>query len=180
MAPVLHNPGGMKDTIDVLEILQAQHTEVDQLIEQIQAGEGDRVALFDELADKIAAHTTVEEKIFYPAAMDAKTEDLLHEAVDEHLAIKRLLADLMELDLDDDDEADEFEDKISLLKERFSQHAHDEEEGKLFPILRRVMTDDDRAAVGNEVLAMFETLIEQEPRQNVASETAEAAPLPSP
>ena len=68
----------MKDTIDVLEILQSQHTEVDQLIEQIEAGVGDRAALFDQLADKIAAHSTVEEKIFYPAAMDGKTEDLLH------------------------------------------------------------------------------------------------------
>lgn len=170
----------MKDTIDVLELLESQHTEVDQLIEQIEDGEGDRAALFDELADKLAAHATVEEKIFYPAAMDVKTEDLLHEAVEDHLAIKRLLADLMELDLDDDGEADEFEAKISLLKEQVWHHAHDQEEGKLFPILRRLMNEDDRAAVGNEVLAMFETLIEQEPRQNVPSETAEPAPLPSP
>jgi hemerythrin superfamily protein len=166
--------------IDVLEILQSQHTEVDQLIEQLEGGEGDRAALFDELADKIAAHTTVEEKIFYPAAMDVKTEDLLHEAVDAHLAVKRLLADMMALEPDDDDEADEFDGKIALLKEEFSHHSHDEEEGKLFPILRRLMTEDDRAAVGNEVLAMYETLIEQEPRQHVPSETAEAAPLPSP
>jgi hemerythrin superfamily protein len=170
----------MKDTIDVLEILQSQHAEVDQLFEQIEGGEGDRAALFDELADKIAAHSTVEERIFYPAAMDVKTEDLLREAVEEHLAVKRLLADLMELDLDDDEEADEFDTKMALLKEQFSHHAHDEEEGKLFPILRRLMTEDDRAAIGNEVLAMFEALIEQEPRQNVPSETAEAAPLPSP
>ncbi|HEX7843526.1 MAG TPA: hemerythrin domain-containing protein [Kofleriaceae bacterium] len=170
----------MKDTIDVLEILQSQHTEVDQLIEQIEDGEGDRAALFDELADKIAAHSTVEEKVFYPAAMDARTEDLLHESVEDHLSVKRLLADMMELDLDDDDEADEFDAKLSLLKEQFMHHSHDSEEGKLFPILRRLMTEDDRAAIGNEVLAMYEALIEQEPRQNVPSETAEAAPLPSP
>lgn len=170
----------MKDMIDVLEILQSQHTEVDQLIEQLEAGEGDRAGLFDELADKIAAHSTVEEKIFYPAAMDAKTEDLLHQSVEEHLSVKRLLADLMELDPDDDDDADEFEAKLSLLKEQFSHHSHANEEGKLFPILRRTMTEDERAAIGNEVLAMFEVLIEQEPRQNLPSETAEAAPLPSP
>jgi hemerythrin superfamily protein len=170
----------MKDTIDVLELLESQHTEVDQLIEQLEGGEGDRVALFAELADKVAAHSTVEEKIFYPAAMDVKTETLLHEAVEEHLAVKRLLADLMELDPEDEDEADEFEAKLSLLKEQLTHHAHEEEEGKLFPILRRLMTEDDRAGLGNEVLAMYESLIDQDPRQNVPGETVEAAPLPSP
>ena len=169
----------MKDTIDVLELLESQHTEVDQLIEQIESGEGDRAALFAELADKLAAHSTVEEKIFYPAAMDEKTSELLHEAVEEHLAVKRLLADLMELDPDDEDDQDEFEAKMSLLKEQVSHHAHAEEEGKLFPILRRLMSEDELAALGNEVLAMFELLIEEEPRQNVPAETAEAAPLPS-
>jgi hemerythrin superfamily protein len=169
----------MKDMIDVLELLASQHTEVDQLIEQIESGEGDRAALFTELADKLAAHATVEEKIFYPAAMDAKTSEMLHEAVEEHLSVKRLLADLMELDAEDEDEQDEFEAKIALLKEQVTHHAHEEEEGKLFPILRQQMSEDERAAIGNEVLAMFELLMQEEPRLQVPAETAEAAPLPS-
>lgn len=41
------------------------------------------------------------------------------------------------------------------------------------------MTEDERAALGNEVLAMFESLIEQHPRQNVRRETTAAAPLPA-
>lgn len=165
----------MKDTIDVLELLESQHTEVDQLIEQLERGGGDRAALFAELADKLAAHSTVEEKIFYPAAMDPKTSDLLHESVGDHLAIKRFLADMMEMDPDED----EFDARLALLKEEFSRHAHDQEEGGLFPIVRRLMTEDELAAVGNEVLAMFESLIEQAPRQNVPRETSQAASLPS-
>jgi Trp operon repressor len=169
----------MKNTIDVLELLASQHVEVDQLIEQIENGRGDRAALFADLADKLAAHAAVEEKIFYPAAMDQKTSEMLHEAVEEHLAVKRLLADLMELDPAADGDQDEFDAKMSLLKEQVSHHAHEEEEGKLFPLLRRLMTEDERAALGNEVLAMFELLIEEEPRRQVPAETAEAAPLPS-
>jgi len=168
----------MKDTIDVLELLEWQHAEVDDLIDQLEQGLGDRPALFAELADKLAAHATVEEKIFYPAVMAPSTSELLHESVEEHLTIKRLLADMMDMDPDDDD--DEFDTTLALLKDEVSHHAHDEEEDKLFPELRRLMTDDELAGLGNEVMAMFEALIEHAPRQNVPGETAEPAPLPPP
>ena len=168
----------MRDTIDVLELLEDQHTEVDQLIAQLERGRGNRAALFAELADKLAAHATVEEKIFYPAAMAPNTSELLHESVEQHLTVKRLLADMMEMDPDDED--GEFDETLALLKDEVSHHAHDEEEGKLFPKLRRMMTEDERAGLGNEVLAMFESLIDQEPRRDVPRETAEPAPLPPP
>jgi hypothetical protein len=124
---------------------------------QLEAGTGDRDALFRELADKLAAHATVEEKIFYPAVMQKQTSEMLHEAVEEHLAIKRVLADMLELDPDEDE--DEFDAKLAVLKEAVEHHAHEEEEAKLFPQLRTSMSADDRAAIGNEVLAMFEQLM---------------------
>lgn len=168
----------MKDTIDVLELLESQHTEVDQLIEDLERGRGDRAALFAELADKIAAHSAVEEKIFYPAAMARNTSALLHEFVEDHLTVKRLLTDMMEMDPDDDD--GDFDEALAQLKDELSHHAHDEEEGKLFPRVARMMTEDERAGLGNEVLAMFEWLIDQEPRRDVSRETSEPAPLPPP
>jgi hemerythrin superfamily protein len=168
----------MKDTIDVLELLEDQHTEVDQLIEQLERGRGDRAALFAELADKVAAHAMVEERIFYPSVMAPSTSELLYEFVEEHLTVKRLLADMMDMDPYDQD--GEFDDTLALLKDELSHHAHDEEEGRLFPRLRRMMTEDERAGLGNEVLAVFELLIEQEPRRDVPRDTAEPAPLPPP
>jgi hemerythrin-like domain-containing protein len=174
----------MKETIDVLELLESQHTEVEDLIEVIEErlenGKGDCAALFAELADKIAAHATVEEKIFYPAAMYPETSDMLHESVEEHLAVKRLLADMLDLDPDAGSDAETFCAKLGVLEDLISHHAHEEEEDQLFPILRRVMTEDERAALGNEVLAMFESLLEQQPRRNVPRETRVAAPLPAP
>ena len=167
----------MTDMLDVLEVLTSQHNEVDDLFEKIESGSRDRAVLFTQLADKLAAHSAIEEKIFYPAAMMEETSDLLHESVEEHLGVKRILADMLELDPGTD--ADEFDAKLSVLKENVSHHAHEEEEGKLFPILRRVLSAEDRAALGNEVLALFESLIEHEPRYQVPKETAEAAPLPS-
>jgi hypothetical protein len=147
-------------------------------MEQLESGKGDREALFVELADKLAAHATVEEKLFYPASMAKETSELLHEAVEEHLSVKRVLADMLELDPDED--KDDFDAKLSVLKEQVSHHAHDEEEAKLFPLLRQMMSEDDRAALGNEVLAMFEALLERSPRKQVPAETGEPAPLPTP
>ena len=161
-------------SLDVLEILQSQHQEVDELIEQLEARKGDVDAIFAELADKLAAHATVEERIFYPQSMLPETSDLLHESVEEHLAIKRVLADMLTMELS----SDEFAAKLSVLKETVSHHAHEEEEQKLFPKLRTLLDADQRAAIGNEVLALFEQLLATHPAQNVPSETAEAAPLP--
>jgi len=163
-------------TLDILDLLTSQHTEVDQLFAKLEKGKGNKAALFLELADKLAAHATVEEKIFYPAAMMEKTKDLLMESVEEHLEIKRTLADMLALD----PESDEFEAKLSVLKENVSHHAHEEEEDKLFPMLRKQLDADQRAAIGNEVLAMFEQLMTQHPSAKVPGETAKAAPLPQP
>jgi hemerythrin superfamily protein len=171
---ILRSLLGKDTTTDVLELLESQHEEVDALFEAIEKGEGDRRARLEELADKLAAHAAVEEKIFYPAVMAKQTNALLHESVEEHLAIKRVLADLIERSLDEDT----FKAKIMVLKEHVSHHAHKEEEKKLFPLVRSMFSSDERAALGNEVLVMFEDLMAGSPRTAVPAETEEAAPLP--
>ena len=165
---------GTEVTTDVLELLTSQHKEVDALFEAIEQGQGNRRALFTELADKLAAHATVEEKLFYPAVMAKNTNDLLKESVEEHLSIKRVLADLIAMRVDDD----QFLAKLKVLKEQVSHHAHKEEEDELFPKVKSMMTSDERAALGNELLVMFEELMTSHPYKNVPAETDAAAPLP--
>jgi hemerythrin superfamily protein len=166
---------GKDTTTDVVELLTSQHREIDDLIAKLEHGSGPRRALLTLLADRLAAHATVEEKIFYPAVMSRGTEDQLHEAVEEHLSIKRLLADMIGMRLDDDS----FEAKLSVLKEQVSHHAHSEEEKHLFPRVKEMLSSDERAALGNEVLVMYEDLMQGHPSQNVPSETGHAAKLPS-
>jgi hypothetical protein len=163
------------ELLNVLEILTEQHAQVDELIEQLESGRGNRRATFVLLADSLAAHAAVEEKIFYPSVMSEQTEELLRESVEEHLAVKRVLADLLTEDLEDE----EFSAKLSVLKETVSHHAHEEEEQKLFPILRKSMDAEELAGLGNELLAMFEELIGSNPRLQVPKQTAKAAPLPA-
>jgi hypothetical protein len=163
-----------KMSTDVLELLAAQHAEVDALFERLANNDGDRRTTFDELANKLAAHATVEEKLFYPAVMSKATNALLHESVEEHLTIKRVLADLLELRIDDES----FEAKLVVLAELVGHHAHEEEEDKLFPLVHAAMTADERGALGNEVLVMFEDLMQLRPAARVPSEVSAAAPLP--
>jgi len=167
----------MKPMMDVLELLSSQHDEVDELIAQLEKGKGDRAEVFAQLADKLAAHSAVEEQIFYPAAMSEETKEQLMESVEEHLSVKRLIADMLALDPEGDDE--EFDAKLSVLKEQVSHHARQEEEKKLFPKVRRAMDADQRAALGNEVLAKFEELLASEPRRMVPAQTDRAAQLPA-
>ncbi len=161
-------------TTDVLELLTSQHEEVDQLFETLEKGEGNRRALLTELADNLAAHMTVEEEIFYPFIMSKATNDLLQESVEEHLAIRRVLADLITMELDNDT----FVAKLHVLKEQVSHHAHKEEEDELFPKVRELLSAEERAGLGNELLAKFEELMKTHPYKNVPAETDAAAELP--
>lgn len=162
-------------TTHALELLRSQHDELEDLMEDLEDADepGTKQALFLELADKVAAHAMIEEKMFYPSVMEEPTHARLIEATEEHLAIKRLLADMMALDVEDE----HFDAKLKVLKESIRHHAHDEEEDKLFPLVEDMMSEDELAALGNEMLAMYEMLLEREPRKQVPSETAEAVEL---
>lgn len=164
--------------MDAITLLMEQHQEVDELLAQIEQTESasEKEDLFYQLADQLAAHAKIEETIFYPAVMTKQTEDKLLESVEEHLAIKRVLADLLELDPDDE----HFDAKLQVMKEELTHHAHDEEEGKLFPAVKKLLSADELEGLGGEMMAMFEELIEEEPRDDVRGETGEAASLPSP
>lgn len=168
----------MKASTDALELLRDQHDEVFDLIEQIiDSDDRDAKArMFRELADKIAAHSAIEEKLFYPSVMSERTNELLIESTEEHLAVKRVLSDMLELDLDDD----HWMAKLIVLRDELEHHARDEEEDKLFPMVRKELDADQLAGLGNDLLAMFEELIEHEPRMQVPNETAAAVHLEAP
>jgi hemerythrin superfamily protein len=163
------------ETTNALELLRSQHEEVDEMISDIEDSDDpdEKAELFEKLADALAAHSQIEEKLFYPAMVSKQTRELLVEFTEEHLAVKRLLVDMMELDVEDE----HFNAKLSVLKESVRHHAHDEEEGKLFPELEKLASEDELAALGGEMLAMYEQLLEEHPRHQVPEEIQAAAPL---
>jgi hemerythrin superfamily protein len=162
----------MVDNINALEILRAQHDEIDHLIAALEAcdDEDDRVDLFEELADQLAAHAAMEETLFYPWVLAKQTEGILRESTEEHLAIKRVLADMLTLDPSDD----EFAAKLAVMKEEIRHHAHDEEEGELFPKVKRMASEAELEMMGCEMLDLLEQILCSEPRHQAFAESSPA------
>ena len=112
-------------------------------------------------------------RLFYPAVKARRTEDILLESLEEHLSLKRLLADLIALPLS----APTFDAKFQVLKEQ-AEHHHKEEEEHLFPKVMMLLDADARAALGRKMEALQQRLQRQgDPREAVADQTDEAAPL---
>lgn len=161
--------------IDAVELLITQHRAMEKLLQAVhEAGDAThRKSLFAEAGDRLTVHIKSEEDIFYPAVKAARTEDDLLESLEEHLSLKRLLADLLALDPEDK----LFEAKFKVLKEQ-TEHHHKEEEEHLFPVVNRMIGAEQRQTLGRDMLALQHRLQNNgEPREAVVNETDSAAPL---
>jgi hemerythrin superfamily protein len=161
--------------MNAIKMLKQQHREVEKLFKQFEAAKSaePRRKTFVEIADALAVHATIEERHFYPAVKERQTEEILLESVEEHLEIKRVIADLLQMDAGDD----QFEAKVTVLREDVEHHV-EEEESDLFPKVERLFDDEALEAVG---AAMEETqdelLREGNPRDAIPGETDAAAPI---
>ncbi len=116
------------------ELLESQHREVEELFEKVCKAEEpqERMNLASEIVSKLEVHTAIEEEIFYPAYRDGsgtqKGEEATLEAYEEHHVVKLVLAEVPEIDA----AAENFEAKMTVLKELIEHHV-EEEEGEMFP-----------------------------------------------
>jgi hemerythrin superfamily protein len=161
--------------MNAVDLLIQQHRELEAQLEQVleAPAEADRRRLFNQAADLLTVHIASEEDVFYPAVKARRTEDILLESLEEHLSLKRLLADLIELSPGEQT----FEPKFKVLKEQ-SEHHHEEEEEHLFPKVRACIDDSQLDTLGDEMLALQHRLADEgRPREAVADQTEKAAPL---
>ncbi|HVI75434.1 MAG TPA: hemerythrin domain-containing protein [Anaeromyxobacteraceae bacterium] len=161
--------------MEATKLLMRQHREIDRLFERFEAAGDDasetREQVRQKLSDALAVHAAVEEKIFYPATKDARTADLLHEALEEHLAVKRIVADLLQLGVDDA----QLDSRMKVLKDRVQQHVRDEEK-ELLPVVRKMFERDELEQLGEEMENLANELLQQgDLRQQVTGPTDEPA-----
>ena len=162
----------MAAELDAIDLLEAQHREMEDLFERLENASGDRKQrVFTEIADKLAIHATIEERDFYPTVKAKRTEAILLESLEEHLGIKRVLADLLAIDVADET----FDAKAKVLKEQVEHHV-EEEEADLFPKVRKILDDETLIALAQQMTATQEELVaDGSPREAVPSETKHAA-----
>ena len=158
--------------MNAVDLLKKQHKEVESLFEKYENEddiEGKR-QLFIQIADDLSAHSAIEEKIFYPGVKDPQTESILKESVEEHFTVKKLIADLLDLEPADAD----FDRKMKALKEDVLHHV-EEEEGELFPIVKKTFSKDELSTMGERMEQMYDELAEEEPRKEIPSQLDEPA-----
>ncbi|HVV48770.1 MAG TPA: hemerythrin domain-containing protein [Polyangia bacterium] len=161
--------------MSAIDLLESQHREVEKLFSQIEKASDSekKTQLFEQIADKLAIHAAIEEHHFYPGVKAKRTEDILLESLEEHVTIKRTLADLMKIDAEDET----FDAKVKVLKEEVEHHVG-EEESDLFPKVKKILSAAELDALEQEMVAEQEELLEAgEPRASIPGETGEAAPL---
>ena len=142
---------------DAVAMLTAEHREVKAMFEQYEKL-GDRAnagkkKLADQICTALTLHAAIEEEIFYPALREASKEaaDLLDEALVEHAGAKDLIAQLQEMDPEDD----LYDAKVKVLGEQIDHHVG-EEEGEMFKTAKKAGLD--MVALGTEMAQRKEEL----------------------
>src|SRR2546423_14353691 len=161
--------------MDAIELLMQKHRDVEDLFEEIEEAEAsEKREIFEEIADQLTIHATIEERHFYPAVKDdERTSALVMESLEEHLAVKRLLADLLDIEPKDAT----FDAKIAVLKEQVQHHVK-EEEKELFPKVRKALDAEILTALAQEMTATQEALLDEgEPPRLIKEQTAAAPAL---
>jgi hemerythrin superfamily protein len=161
--------------MNAVDLLTDQHRALESKMETLLDTDdpGQRAGLLAQVGDHLSVHIASEEQVFYPAVKARRTKDILLESLEEHLSLKRLLSDLLELD----PTGQTFIPKFKVLAEQ-TEHHHKEEEEHLFPKVRKLLDDPQLDTLGREMMALQNQLCsEGRPRETVSAETGRAAPL---
>jgi hemerythrin superfamily protein len=138
--------------MDALELLKTDHKKVKGLFKKAEGNKNEKQQkqLFEQIKTELETHTHIEETVFYPAiAKNEDLKDMVLESLEEHKQVKTLLREMENLGSD----SDKFEAKLKVLMENVEHHAVEEEEGKMFPKIRKLMNAASLEKLGQELEA---------------------------
>jgi hemerythrin superfamily protein len=138
--------------MDAITVLKNDHKNVEELFKKFEQA-GDRAfktkrRLVDEIITELSIHAAIEEQVFYPATREAReeNEEMVLEALEEHHLAKLSLSELEKLDPADE----RFTPKVTVLIESVRHHIK-EEEGEMFPKVRKAMKPEQLKALGGQL-----------------------------
>lgn len=141
--------------MDPLELIKDDHRRVEALFEEYDTyGDDDHAekqTTVDALIRELEMHTEMEESIVYPAlrgAFDTDGDKKVEEAYVEHDVAKNLIEDLKGLLPEDE----QFDAKVTVLKENVLHHI-EEEEAELLPMAEDTISAEALAIMGTEIQA---------------------------
>jgi hemerythrin superfamily protein len=164
---------------DAVALLKQDHRAVEALFDEFEeAEEQEQSELAERICNMLTVHAQIEETFLYPEAKEAFEEeeelDLVNEANVEHQSVKELIAKIETTPPEDE----AFKAMVKVLSEYVKHHVK-EEEGKLFPALKR--TDLDLKEMGTRLAERKFALMEQMgiEEEAVAPQRKKAATRPS-
>jgi hemerythrin superfamily protein len=112
--------------MNAIDLLKKDHRQVQHLFSEFMSAEDEDFArredLFQQIDKALLAHSDAEEQIFYPA-IEKHAPELIREALSEHQAVKQLLLEMLDLEVDDQ----EFDNRMNTLMQNVQSHVQDEE-----------------------------------------------------
>lgn len=143
---------------DALTLLKRDHTAVKQLFEEFEDAEEEeeeKQDIADRICRMLTVHAQIEEELFYPAARPLLEDgELIDEAEVEHMTAKALVTTIEAMEAGEP----RFDATVKVLGEYVDHHV-EEEEGEIFPKLKR--TDLDLEALGAKLAARRQELMSE-------------------
>jgi hypothetical protein len=161
---------------DAVELLRTQHREIEDLLAALAKARAAsvRASVAAELGDLFAIHFALEERVLYPGAREADEGSVAVLAVEDHLNLKRLVAELLETDPEDR----VFEALVGTLAAVTREHVLSEE-GRVFPAVRRRLSPVRLRRLAYEMRVLeFELRIATNPRLIILNDTELGASTP--
>lgn len=155
--------------MDVLNLLAEDHQKVKKLMAEIEKtterGVKTREALFGKLLTELTIHEQIEEQIFYPEVKEKATtkqlEELVTESYEEHHFVDTVKAEIQDTPFD----SEEWAAKFKVMKENIEHHAFEEEEGKMFPKVRKAFSKAELEDMGTRMAELKQQLMENAPQE---------------
>jgi hemerythrin superfamily protein len=150
MANIRRGSASSSKSLDAVALLKADHRQVEQWFSQLENADSasKKQQLASSICDALTVHTSIEEEMFYPAFLKATGDkDLHHEAIVEHAAAKKLIAEIQQMSPSDDF----FDAKVSVLSEMIKHHVKEEEKpGGMFSEAKK--SDMDLRDLGERLM----------------------------
>jgi hemerythrin superfamily protein len=139
---------------DVIEVLTQDHREVEELFVKLEgmqpattaAQRKRRKDLVDQVTIELVRHSVAEETEVYPAVKEKVSKQEADRAAKEHAEAERTMKRLERLKPEDSG----FDAELATLMREIREHVA-EEEGKMFPRMREVFSQDELDKLGSRV-----------------------------
>src|SRR6266576_2004256 len=161
-----------RHVMDALTLLEQDHQKVKKLMGEIEKtterGVKTREQLFSNLFTELTIHEKIEEQIFYPAVKERATskqlEELVNESYEAHHFVDIVKAEIENTPFD----SEEWAAKFKVMMENIEHHAFEEEEGKMFPKVRRAFKKDELEDMGTRMEELKSQLMDGMPAEERA------------